>query len=179
MDLVSGDQAHPNPNLGVESENCLNQERPELAGERATPRTQRAPRPLTPAIAPPLSRELRGPAAHALCRILPSPLAHAPPLSRATGDTAHHRKRACALAHCLPGIVVSVLWARQVQWLRSGAAAPEGRGGSGAATWGPRAWGRRSRGADKGRGTQEGRVCGHRPRGRRQGKARPGVQWSE
>lgn len=93
--------------------------------------------------------------------------------------TAHRRQRACALAHCLPGIVVSVLWARQVQGLSSGTAAPEGQGGSGAATWGPRAWGRRSPGTDKGRGTQEGRVRCHRPRGRRQGKARPGVQWSE
>lgn len=60
--------------------------------------------------------------------------AHASDSFPTTGGTLHRPAVRTRFAHCLPGVVVSMRRARQVQWPRSGAAARERRGGSRAAT---------------------------------------------
>lgn len=87
-------------------------------------------------------------------RLFPAPPAEPPTVPQ----------RARALALCLPGVVVSVLRARQVQWPRSGAAVPKRRGGSRTDTRGTQDAGLRSRGA--GEGFRKGACAAIGPRGR-------------
>lgn len=98
----------------------------------------------------------------------------APPTQPATASTA--LRSACAPAHCLPGVVVSARRTRRVQWPLSGAAAPEARGGSGAAKQGGEGSG--STAAERRRGLQDS----GRARARRQGpgkEAGQGRAWGQ
>lgn len=163
----------PRPPKNMECPDPGRQERPEPAGGRATPRTARPTPPLTPARAlhlfPAHSRHRR---AQARWQHRPRTRAHAPPLSRAARGPPTARQCARVPAHCLPGVVVSVRRAQQVQWLRSGAAAPRPR-----RKWGghPRGRGRgvSGRGAPtRGAGLRKCACAAIGPRGG--GRARPG-----
>lgn len=139
-------------------------------------RRRRRRRPSHLARALPFPRTARLSCAHAQCqhcpltprtlRLFPAPPAEPPSAPQ----------RARTLARCLPGVVVSVLRAGQVQWPRSGAAAPERRGGSRTDTRETQDAGLAV--AGRRRGAQERRVRSYRARGKRQGKARRRGRWS-
>lgn len=103
--------------------------------DAASPAAATAPHTCAPA--PPLSRATRGTVAR-MRDASTAPYTHARPASFAAQLTAPPTtlQYARVPAHCRPGVVVSARRAQQVQWLRSGAAEPEGRGGSEAVTLG-------------------------------------------
>lgn len=125
----------PRPPKSVGCPDQGRQEKPEPASGHETPKVRRPPPPLTPARALRLFPAQPAAPSRACATLAPPSHPRTPRLfPRAARGPAHRPAVRTRAAYCLPGVVVSVRRAQQVQWLRSGAAAPQGRGGSEAAT---------------------------------------------